>query len=555
MATPQQIQQAMRLAMQDGDQEAVAELRAMLTDAYRSETQNAAVEGISKPQLFLEGVGQGAENIRRNIGNVLGMQGYSDEALQAAKEQDRALLGTGAGRAGSIVGEIAATAPVGGLAGGATRAGLAATRAAQAAKFAPMVAGAAAGATEGALSAGPGGRVQGAALGAGLGAVAPWAASRLANPIDATEQARLLMSKGVDLTPGQMNPRSFTGSIEEIGSKLPFISNAREAAQQQAVKATIREGAAPGSPLARVNVRDLPDAEQLMEDVVGSYDSAYGQFKGMPIYPKQMRTAGGDIPLRNFPQTQGALSRAAQSGNIAADDASRQAAESFMQNQLTRLPHTDPTRTMPFESLQDLRSQLRKESRRLAGQATGGDRSELIRGGADSVSDVFGSQMSKADKAALDAIDAQYRQAMILDDAMRRAAGREGGFTFSQAMGALKKPEGAKFGRGGTGEPVSEMVRAGKRVFDEKTPVTGARVMLPLALGAVIGPKAAALGAAPFALAATTRTGRKVMGGNTAAQRKLQAALDTLRRKSPGMFDALMGGAAGQAGNEYFYGE
>jgi hypothetical protein len=553
MATPEQIQQAMRLAMQDGDQEAVAELRGMLTEAYRAETQNAAVEGVSKPRLFLEGIGQGAENIRRNLGNVLGMEGYSDADLQAAKEQDRALLGTGAGRAGSIAGEIAATAPVGGLAGGATRAGLAATRAAQAARFAPMAAGAAAGASEGALSSGPGNRGTGAALGAGLGAAAPWLASRLANPVQATKEAQLLMREGVDLTPGQMNPRGMIGQIEELGSKLPILSTARDAAQQQAVKAAIRKGAAPGSALAKTRLRDLPAAEQLMEDVVDTFEPAYGQFKGMPVYPRQMNVAGGDIPLRNFPQTQGALSRAAQSGNIAADDASRQAAESFMQNQLTRLSHANPQQTLPFEELQNLRSQLRKESRRLASQPTGGDRSELIRGGAESVSDVLSSQMSKADKAALDAIDAQYRRAMIADDAMRRAAGREGGFTFSQAMGALKKPEGTAFGRGGTGDELSELIRAGKKVFDEKTPATGARVLGPLALGALAGPKAAAIAGLPILAASSTRGGRKVLGGNTAAQRELQAMLDALRKKSPGMADALLGGTLAGLGDEYYY--
>jgi hypothetical protein len=547
--TPEQLQQAMRAAMAAGDQEAVADLRSMLTEAYQAETPSAT-EGMGGVEKFVAGMGQGATNIGRQAQNLVGLR--SDEQLQDDAGLDKALLGTGAGRAGSLVGEVLATAPVGGVAGGAARAGLAATKAA---RFAPAIAGAVAGAAEGGLSAGPGNRLTGAGIGAGLGAAAPWAASRLANPIKATDEAQLLMREGVDLTPGQMNPRGFIGSVEEIGSKLPWIANSRDAARQQAVNATIRKGAAPGSDIAKRKLSDLGDPEELMQQVVDSYDPAYGQFKGMPVYPRQMNTGGPDVPLANFPQTRGALSRAAQSGNIAADDASRQAAESFMQNQLTRLPHTNPQATMPFEALQGLRSTMRKESRRLSGQATGGDRSELIRGGADEVSKVFGSQMSGADKAALDAIDAQYRQAMIVDDAMRRAAGREGGFTFSQGMGALKKPEGSKFGRGGTGEPVSEMMRAGKRVFDEKTPVTGARTLLPLALGAMLGPKAAAIGAVPFAVAASTRGGRKVMGGNTVAQRAMQAKLDALRKKSPGMFDALMGGAAGQTGNEYLYGE
>jgi hypothetical protein len=402
-----------------------------------------------------------------------------------------------------------------------------------------VIAGAAAGATEGGLSAGPGNRLSGATVGGTVGAVAPWALTRLGNPIKATPEAQFLMDKGVDLTPGQMNPSSLLGSVEEIGSKLPFIENARRRAQQQAVKATIRETGAPGSTVAKAKLENLPDAERLMQDVIDSYAPAYGTFENSQFYP---RNAGG--ALADAPGVEGAFTRAAKTTDIAADQASRDAADAYMRNQLTRLPHADPMKELSFKELQELRTKLRAEARRLAGTATGGDRSELIRRGADEVSDVFGSQMNPLDKQALDAIDANYRQAMIVDDAMQRAAGREGGFTFSQGMGALRKPEGKAFGRGGTGEPVSDLIRAGKRVFDERTPATGLRTLFPLALAGLGFAKPAAIAALPLATLAATKGGRKFMGGGYAGQEKLVRALEAIRRKSPGMFDALVGSAA-----------
>ena len=158
----QQIQQAMRAAAQAGDQAAIGELRQMLTEAYQASSPKAT-EGMGGAAKFRAGVGQGMVNIGRQAGNLVGLK--SDEALQDAAGLDRALLDTGAGKAGSIVGEIAATAPVGGLAAGGARA--------LGAKA--LLAGATEGAVQGGLTAGPGGRLGGAAAGAGMGMVLPGA--------------------------------------------------------------------------------------------------------------------------------------------------------------------------------------------------------------------------------------------------------------------------------------------------------------------------------------------------------------------------------------------
>lgn len=149
---------------------------------------------------FIAGVGQGASNIGRNLGNMVGL--VSDEDLAEAKQLDEALLDTTAGSVGSFAGEMAALAPLGAAgaipkaAGAASKAVPALGRAGQAltntlarvpgagqtaamagraassapgqvaARFAPA---AGQGAAAGAITGDPGDRLQSAAEGAALG--------------------------------------------------------------------------------------------------------------------------------------------------------------------------------------------------------------------------------------------------------------------------------------------------------------------------------------------------------------------------------------------------
>jgi hypothetical protein len=78
--------------------------------------------GMSGGEKFLAGAGQGMANIGRNVASIVGL-GDSKEELREKRRLDQALLDTGAGAAGSFVGEMAALAPLG-LAGRATVAGV-----------------------------------------------------------------------------------------------------------------------------------------------------------------------------------------------------------------------------------------------------------------------------------------------------------------------------------------------------------------------------------------------------------------------------------------------
>jgi hypothetical protein len=536
-------------------------------EARQIAARNEAVAGMGGMERFGRGALAGATGLGRNVANMVLPQSLEPEwatreAIQREAQGNRALLDTGAGKAGAFVGETLATLPVGGVAGmGAkaalTQGGKLLAKQAAARAGAPVASAMAGGALEGAAAAGPDNRLTGAAVGGTVGALMPWAANRLANPVAATPEARLLMDKGVDLTPGQMNPRSGLGALEELGSKVPFIEKHRARAQEQAVRRGLQMGAAPQSTFSRVpgQVLDQMPAEDVAARMMGSYRPGYGSLQGISVQPRKMNVVGPDVPLASFPQTRGLLEQAARDPGISATAKDRKAANQFMQNALTALPSAGKgAKPVDFEAIQRLRSTLRSEARRLGQSEATKDRADLIRRGADNVTQVLESQLRGGDFQRLTDLDRRYADAAVLRNAMERSGGREGGFTFSQGMQALRPTEGAQFGTGGTGSALSQYMRAGKKVFDEKTPATGARLILP-ALAALGLGKAALIPVAGITLAATTKGGRKFIGGNMAAQRKLAARLAALRDKGAtgAGYGAIGAGGAAAIPNEQEY--
>lgn len=85
---------------------------------------NMATEGMSGPQKFLAGAGKAFTDLGRGVGQITGMIPQAD--IDAAKAQDVPLMNTGAGMAGNIVGNVAATLPALGIPGANTYTGAAA---------------------------------------------------------------------------------------------------------------------------------------------------------------------------------------------------------------------------------------------------------------------------------------------------------------------------------------------------------------------------------------------------------------------------------------------
>ena len=528
MPTPMEYARAAAQAARKGDAEAAAYFRQKATEGYNAEVPKAT-EGMSGVEKFTAGMGQGAVNLGRQAGNILGLKGYSDEALQEAARVDQALLDTGAGKAGALTGEILATAPVGGAVGAL---GKTALRGGTAARLLTGAAGQ--GAAEGALTAGPGNRGAGAAVGAAGGVLLPkairGAGSLLARGVRPTAPAKALLREGVDLTPGQMNPRSAFGQLEEAATNVwgvgPLIQDAREAAMGDWRKAARAAALPPGARRETANGS--------LESVYQAYEPAYDVAKGFPTAPRIMRTAGSDTPLASFPQVRGAFEAAARDPNIRADDATRKAAHKWLQNKLTQLPGKGRTGTVDSADLLKLRSEIRAEIR-AAGKGQNPDMAtvSILSQAEQSITDALESQLPRQATDALKATDAQYAQYKILEDAVRRSGDQISGTTPSQLSAAVKAATPAsQYARGGGG-PLRKLASSGKQVFDVRTPPTGARLAT---LGTAVGLGAAApavgipLGVAGV-LAATTKSGRKLLAGGTKAQQAAQRYAAALRRK------------------------
>lgn len=551
--TPEQIQRAMRAALLADDQAAVDDLRQRLTEAYEA-TSPKATEGMSGIERFAAGVGQGVTNVGRQLQSLVGARSPEEAAEQARLDRD--LLATGAGRAGAFTGEVLATAPVGGVAAGAGRA--LATRAGlgTAGRVAGrLVAGnAGQGAAEGALMS-EGDRLRGAAAGAAGGAILPWAGGKLlrgvSRGIQATPAARRLMNEGVELTPGQMNPDSAIGQLEEAATNVwgigPMISRAREGAKQEWQRAARRKALPPGVKPSEANGS--------IESVYAQYEPAYDKAKGFPLRPAVMREAGGDLPLASFPQVRGTFKQAAYDQSVFADDTTRKAVDGWLQNKLTALPGAgrgpDP---IDSADLLKLRSEIRDQIRKLRSGRTPNEAAADLFGNAEkSVTEVLESQLPTATTRGLQATDAQYAQYKILEDALRRAGDQAGGLTPSQLSAAVKQATPAGAYARGAGGPLRKLAASGKSVFDQRTPPTGARLATlatAVGLGAAF-PKLMLPVAGGVVLGSSTKVGRRVLGGVTKPQQKLLATTRALRRKAGRVIRPTTVAAGAAGANEY----
>ena len=260
--SPEEIQRAMRKAIAAGDKGAVDFFRGELAKAYKSEVPSAA-EDMTGGQKFLAGVGSGMTDIARKAVNLVTpgeAQGFgSKAAIEEQGKTDRDLLSTGAGMAGNIVGQVAATAPVGMGAGGLIRGAGLGARAGQAALQ---------GASEGVLAASPDDRLAGAAMGAGLGGGLSGAAGlggkllRRAGRgvVDVTDEAAELQKILREIDPEAIIPLSqaakpglakqvYEGFVANIpgGKVRQQLGKAQEVAREAAIAKVLPEGIHPAT--------------------------------------------------------------------------------------------------------------------------------------------------------------------------------------------------------------------------------------------------------------------------------------------------------------------
>ena len=215
------------------------------SEEYRAKYGAAAQSGGTN---FLAGAGSGLVNVGRRTGQILTPKsfeerlGVSDKDIAQQGETDAELLNTGAGTAGRIFGEIAATAPLGGIGGGVAR-GVTALRGAPG--VAKLAGRAAEGALGGELTTGEAG--EGAAWGLGLGALGA-GLGRLGRGSsaaqDATRQATIrdAAELGIPLRAEQIADSRIGHALTRGAESIPFSGVTGDLADQATAWRKARAG-------------------------------------------------------------------------------------------------------------------------------------------------------------------------------------------------------------------------------------------------------------------------------------------------------------------------
>lgn len=530
--TLEQVREAARRAREAGDEGAAQKLlqyAIRLRMQQQPEERVLPTEGMSTLDRLRAGIGQGMYNVARHVGNFVGL--VSDEDLAEARALDAPLLDTTAGKIGSFIGETATLpVPMMGATGGLMRAGGLAARAVGGA----IRRGAVEGAAQGAIMADPGERLAGAIYGGAFGTLLP-AAGRavgtVARGLPRTAEAERLLAEGVELTPGQLNPRGIMAHIEESAESVPFIGpairGAREQARTQFQQAVVRKGAAPGAEIPAGDVHEMLDA------AYRSFEPLYNEAKGFPVVPAVMRTQGGNVPLTQL------FRQAAGSKGVRATDETRRSVGRWLSNLLTQFDGTS-------DGLIAMRSQIRAEARRARLSSSAEERAaaDLLDNAERAVTQVLESQLPREALQALRLADSKYGTYKVIEDAVAAAKDAPGGFTSHQLSTAIRSATDKSAYARGAGGPLRELATAGREVFDVRSPPTGQRLLtVGLPLGAIAAKPVVGIPVTAGMLGLTaTRTGRRLAAGTTAPQRRLAESLLNLEnlpqpaRVLPGLY-------------------
>lgn len=328
-------------------------------------------------------------------------------------------------------------------------------------------------------------------------------------------EAQLLVSKGLDLTPGQLRKGGILDQLETAFENVPVIGQIIKAPKDQVEKdlqhTLIQESAAPGAVIPKTG-----KASEMLDAAYDSFDPAYKTVHGFPLVLQKGKpvivNVGQNVPMDK------ALQTAINTRAVRATAETRKSISDWLQNQLTK-----PIKNS--EDLLNIRSAIRSEIKSI--KATDVDASasrELLENAEDVVTQTLESQLPANLMQKLKAVDAKYANYKTLEKAVFQ--GGEG-FTPAQVERAMKQgADKGIYARGG-GSPLRPIVEAGKQVTAQTLPQTGARLAPLLAAAGVIGKGTAAIPAALMGAGLVgTKTGRTLARGgydwqNAAAARPL----------------------------------
>jgi hypothetical protein len=477
------------------------------------------VDDMSTAERAMFGVGSGVTNVAQNIGNIFGL--VEDETVRETRALTQPLRETTAGRIGEFGGELATSLIP---AAGAARVIGAAAKVLPALSRAPALAraigvGATEGAVQGAVTAGPGDRGEAAYLGAATGGLFPavGAAYRSARAgVRPTPAARALTQQGVDLTPGQMNPRGILGQLEEVTEALPFVGptvrGAREESWRQTKKLVAENAAPPGFQSV------IPDNQNKAVDALRKgYNEAYKIVEGIDVTPFGLSTG-----FKQAVRDRSTLVKKDDVGSVAR----------FLNNELSAIQGRGIIKS---EDLLRIRSNIR-EQLRARDISSGAER--LLINAEKAVTDSLDSQLPADAMSALKAIDNQYAKFVVFRRAVEK--GKEFDFTPNQLSLAVKEATDAGEYAAGGGR-LREISNPAADVFSTTQPKTGRMVATLGALGlggysAYQDPTGAALPLAGLGLLYGTSAGRRLAMGQSAAQLRARALERSVRRNVPKAF-------------------
>lgn len=489
---------------------------------FTVDKKTGKVRPLTGMEKAVYGFGLGARNIGLNVAEMLGLT--SPERVREAQAEGAPITGRFPGNVGAFAGETAALLPVGmGAGGAATRLGMVPRG---------VLAGAAEGAAQGAVAAGPDDRLSGLAMGAATGGALPSAkrmAQLLGRGAPMTPNARRLTQRGVELTPGQMNPEGSLAMVEEVLQGVPVIGTrirqAREQGWAQTQNLIAKEAAPPGyTPQPR------NDANVMFRDLVEAYDDAYEIGKGYPMLPVIRPDKGPDVPLTKALQV--------PRGAVGTDEG-RAYAASVLTNELSSLRGLGVK--LQSDDLLDMRSRIRTEIRNLKKMQNAPVGAEgILESAEQKITAALDSQLPSGVKDKIRAIDAKYGNFKVVENALSRAKDRPEGFTPAQFSQAVREGTPSRMGYAAGGGRMRDISKAGADVFQPRQPMTGRQLGGLLTVGAATGgagmlaPVATGLalgaGALPYLSGGIGKTARSVTRGETQFQQAIRQAERAARR-------------------------
>lgn len=315
-----------------------------------------------------------------------------------------------------------------------------------------------------------------------------------------TPEAQRLIDQGVDLTPGQMNPKGIINKLEQATQEAvplvhPIMRGAREGANTSFQKMVIEKGAAPGTKVAG-------DATEMLDQAYASFDPMYEKAKGFPVSAQIVNT-GKNTSLAD------AFTSAAKDRSVQADIKTRLSTADWLANKLSALK-PKPGQTLDSGQLLDLRSDIRAQIRknRMAKDSAKNDSADLLHNAEQATTKALESQLPLDALSALREADARYGLYKTIENAAVKAKDKPGGFTPEMLSQAVKEAtEKGPYARGGG--RLRQEARDAKATLAPNAAVTGA--MLPSATMATVLSPITLLGAA-------TKFGRRFARGTTFPQ-------------------------------------